>query len=855
MTGLFGKLARRYLLGKKGRSLMTLLGIALGVTMVVAVFLLNSAILASYENLLAATAGKADLQVSATTGFGFPERLLDEAQQATGVATAAPAVTSSSPVTAGGKQSGATFYGIIPERDRQVREYNMSAGRLPASGASRETAVSLDLAKALSITEGSKLSLLTTKGMTEFTVVGIFDAGGTARGALGPFGVMDLKTAQEVFAKEGKLDLIDLILAPNADPASTETALAEALGPQVRVGTPVERSKDMQKLLDSVTFVLTLAGSLSLFAGAFIIYTNVSMGVAERRRDLSILRALGMRRGEVLRLVLLEAGFLGFLGACLGLTWGYGLAATLAQQMGSQFLKGYGLEVAAVTLSAGTALVAFAVGTGTAVFAAFGPARETVRVTPVDAMRPDGGASGKRERNGWGRALAGLAFITVGALGVWLTWPRESMLSPLMLRFWGLLLATMLLGMVIALPALLPVINRWLLRPLLQGVLGITGRLASDNLVRQPRRTAATICSLMVSLTYMVAMGGVSASQIGTFDRWYEKTVAWDMNISTSYTAIGAMVEMDPAFERELAAIDGVRLVSPQKMGRVILADGEQAFMQVFDHRLLRQYSQTILDEGEPAAAIDAMERGGHAIISPAVARRLNVGLGDRMTVPAPGGTLDLTVAGIMTDITPYGGTVQIDRQDYLTHWKDQTSTNIAVMVEPGEEPAEVKERIIKHFEGRAPLTVRLNQEFWSELRAQYDGFYKLMDGLIWIAVVVSGLAIANTLFSSILERRREVGVMRAVGTRRGEVMRVVVGEAFGTGLIGGLIGVMAGLVLHWVMTTSTEFINGTSSDWIISWSSIGMAAGVSLLLAPLVGFLPARWAARMDVVDALRYE
>ncbi|HYF80403.1 MAG TPA: FtsX-like permease family protein [Symbiobacteriaceae bacterium] len=854
MTSLYARLARRYLAGKKGRSLMTLLGIALGVTMVVAVLLINNAILASYENLLAAAAGRADLQVSATTGFGFREEVLKAVAASPGVAAAVPVVSSGSPVVAGDRQAGATFYGIDSEQDQKVRDYRLTSGRLPT--APGETAISTELASTLAVAEGGPLSLLTTKGLKEFTVVGIFDAAGTARGALGPFGVITLPAAQAAFGKEGKLDLIDVTIADGHAVQDVRTLLAGALDDQVRVGTPVERSKDMQRLLDSVIFLLTMAGAISLFAGAFIIYTNVSMSVAERQRDLSILRALGMKRGEVIGLVLTEAGLLGLLGALLGLVWGYGMAAFMAGQMTNQFLTSYGVQTAAITITLPTVAVALAVGVGAAIFAAFGPARETVTVSPVDAMRPADSVGAGQRRPGWARVAAGLGLLLASAVALWLTWPDgTTMVSPLLLRSWGVLLVLMLLGVVIMLPALLTGLNRVIFRPLLTAVFGITGRLAADNLVRMPRRTAATICSLMVSLSFMVAMGGVEASQMSTFDAWFAKNIAWDMNVSSSFSGIGAQVEMDAAFVRELEQVEGVRLVSPQKMTRVIIGDGDQAFLQVFDYKLLRQYSETMLEEGDWETAADLMEQGGHTIISPAIAARLRVGLGDTFTVPSPDGPVSVKVAAIMTDVTPYGGTINIDWHDYVANWHDETSTNVAVLVAPGVTPEAVKQRLLDRWGESMHLNVRLNREFWQEIRAQYEGFYGLMDGLVWVAILVSGLAIANTLLASILERKREFGLLRAVGSRRSEVVRVVVGESFSIGVIGGLIGVVAGLGLQWTIGSSSQYINGATVRLVLDPTTIATAVGVAVVLAPLAGLLPARWAARLDVVEALRYE
>ncbi|MFZ5818066.1 MAG: FtsX-like permease family protein [Bacillota bacterium] len=853
MTALYGLLARRYLLARKGRTLITVAGIALGVTMVVAVMLTNQAILSSYENLLAGAAGRADLQLSAVAGNGFPERLLAEAERVEGIETAVPVVASSAPVEADGRRGSATFYGIDPARDGQVREHRLSAGRLPAAGG--EVAVSHDLAEGLGVGLGHRLRLLTVRGFEEFTVVGLFDARGTVRGALGPFGLMELRAAQAVFGREGRLDLIDLLLAEGAEADAVRERLSRRLGDAVRVGTPVERAGQMQRLLDSLTFVLTLAGSISLFAGAFMIFTNVSMGVSERRRELSILRAVGMRRFEVVGLVLAEAGAQGLLGSLLGLGSGYGLARAMAEQMTAQFLAVYHLQVATVTLTGSAVVTGLAVGLVTALAAALAPAWETVRVSPVEAMRPDPHAEPEGAGPAWRRVAAGLVLIAAGLVVYGLTWPSEGLIPPQTLRLWGILQVVIFLGLVLLLPVLLPPVIRRLLRPWLTAGLGVTGRLAADNLLRRPARTSATAASLIVSLAFMVGIGGVTASQLAAFTSWYEKVIGWDMNVSSSFVGLAAQVEMDPSFVAELARVEGVRLVSPQKMHGATLTDGQPVFIQALDHRLLRQYSETPLEEGDWEQAADRMEEGGGVIISPAVARRLGAGVGMTIGLPTPVGIRPFEVVGIMQDVTPYGGTIQLDRGDYLRYWQDPTATNIAVLVEEGVDPAVVKERILQRWGESMGLKVRLNQEFWAELRGQYDAVYRLLDGLIWISVLVAGLALANTLFAAALERRREIGLLRAIGVRQGEVIRLVAGEALGIGLFGGALGLMAGFGVAGLMVPALEFVNGAGTEWTVDGEAVLSALLVSLLLAPLVGLLPARWAARLDVVDALRYE
>ncbi|MBI4492683.1 MAG: ABC transporter permease [Chloroflexi bacterium] len=853
MIALYRTLAARSLLGKKGRSLMTVLGIGLGVTMVVAVALTNGAIMASYQSMLEGVAGRADLQVTASAGQGFPIELLDEVRAVAGVRAAVPAVSSGSPVLFGQKQTVATIYGIDPGQDTLIRDYHLTAGQLPAGD--DELAVSAELAGGLGLQLGDRVKLLATTGYSELQVVGVFETGGTVRGSLGPFGAIRLGRAQQLFGKAGKLDTIDLLVAPGARPESVEQAIGQRLNGRARVGTPLERSRDMQKLLDSIVFTLTFASAVSLFAGAFIVYTNVAMGVAERRRDLSILRALGLRRREALWLVLSEAATMGLAGAGLGLLWGYGLASTMAQQMTGRFLVVYGIQASQVVLGLGDVVVALVIGLGVSVLAAYGPAREAVAISPVEAMRPDDVQVNGQETHGLARALAGLALIAAPAATIFATWPREGMLPLPLLRLWGALAAAVLLGVVVLLPVALPAANRRLLRPLQVALFGVTGRLASDNLVRQPRRAAATAAALMVSLMFMVGIGGMGVSQQATFDRWYQKAVGWDLNVSTSFVGIGAQVEMDPALVRTLEAVPGVRLASPQKMGRIVLGDGEPAFLQVFDHRLLRQYSEMPLEAGSWPAAVDALERGGASLISPAIARRLGLGLGDTLKLPSPSGEQAFRIVGILQDVSGFGGTIELDRQDYVRAWNDETSTNVALLVADPARVEAVRQAILDRLGSSTNLLVRSNREFWQELRGYYESFYQLMDGLVAIAILVSGLAIANTLFASVLERRREIGILRAVGTKRGEVVRVVLGEALCTGLVGGSLGIALGLGLEALFVASTEFISGAAMELVAPWRLLGMAVGVALLLAPLVGLLPARWAARLDVVDALRYE
>ncbi len=852
MNGLYTSLSRTYLLAKKRRTAMTVIGIALGVTMVTAVALTTAALVANYRSVLEGIGGRAELQVTSIGGLGFPAAIRDEVAVVPGVRAAVPAVSSGAPVLAGERKAAASFYGILPDQEALVRDYRITDGRLPL--AAGELAITDELAERLSAGPGDTVQLLSTAGFAPFTVVGVFRAQGTVRGTLGPFGVLPLAEAQRIFGRPGKLDTVDLLLEPQAKRAEVKARVEQVLAGRARAGTPADRARDMDSLLDSLIFALGIAGSISLFSGGFIIYTNVGMGVTERRRELSVLRALGMRRGEVVRLVLGEAALMGAAGAAIGLLLGYGLAVGMVEQLTRQFLAIYGIEAAGARLGPANIAAGLAVGIGVAVFAAWGPSRETVAISPVEAMR-QGELTRPEERHGLRRALIGGAITMLAGAGIIAVWTWGDLSSPLTRQIGGGLLMAFLLGIVVLMPVLLPLLNRWLLRPLAQAMFGFTGRLATDNLMRHPRRTAATASALMVSLTFMVAMGGFAAAQRATLEDWFRQTVGWDLLVSSSYELIGAQVEMDPAFVEDLRAVSGVRIASPQRFSRIIMGDGAPAFLQVFDHTLLPMYSSPPLDQGDWQEGVQRLQAGGAVMISTPLADRLGLGMGDELELLTPSGPQRFRIVGIQKELAPFGGTVHLDRRDYVTYWNDQTVTVVALVTEDGADPAAVQAEIMRRYGAERNLTVQTNQGYWDAMMERVAGFYRLMDGLIWVSILVSGLAIANTLFSGLLERRREFGILRATGARRAETMRVVVGEALSTGAVGGLFGLGAGLLMFLLMVQSSQQFNGTAVDLRFPWVATLTALGVALILAPMVGLLPARWAARMDVVEALRYE
>jgi putative ABC transport system permease protein len=666
---------------------------------------------------------------------------------------------------------------------------------------------------------------------------------------------MPLRDAQQVFAKDDLLDAIDVLVVDGFRVGAVEEAVTNQVAGRAIVASPLERTAGLERTLNSIFSMLIIAGWISLFAGASIIYTNVSMSIVERRKSLAIMRALGMRRSEVVGVVLSEVATVGLLASGLGLLMGYGLASGLATQVAEQFATLAGTETAVLRLTGQDLAIALGLGLGMSLVAALVPTRATVRIDPVEAMRPESSDLNGAGRGNALRPIIGLVLLGAPAVLVWRTWPAMGEVSSRTFEVWGASALVMLLGAALTVQAVLPLVSGVVLRPFLRLLFGITGRLAADNLARQPRRAAASSLALMVALAYLVGMGGFTAAMTGFNEKFIEKTVGWDLWVGTSIVSPSpALVDLPATMGDELANVPGVTVVDPAKFNVASLSDGHPINLQVFDFRVMPRHAELLLVQGSQEEALSAMRRGGSAIISSGLARELGLNVGDRISIPSPSGVQDFTVVAVDQEPAPAGGAVLLDRQDYTRYWNDEGVTAFVLKTEPGRQE-EVRQAILSRWGESMDLTVTLKDEFWAEVRQGANALTGMITGLAWLSIAIAGLAVANTLFSNLMERMREFGALRAVGARRRDVTQVVVGEAVATGVIGGALGIAGGLGLYTLFVRSSEVLTGFPADLAVPWVQIGMALVAALVLAPLVGLLPARWAASMEIVEALRYE
>ncbi|MGE5589535.1 MAG: ABC transporter permease [Bacillota bacterium] len=846
----------RHLTSRLGRTALTVSGIALGVAMIMAVLVMNRNIHESYRQLFSDLAGRADIEISASTAGGMDEALLSQVEGATGVRVALPTIRGRSVLSARDRSETVFVLGVDPGRDAELRDYQWADGRMPAAGAAREVVLTDSLASGLGVQPGDDVTLLTATGRQTYRLVGTIGAAGPGRVNLGRVAVVPLAAAQDMLGKTGRVDTIDVMLSPAADAAAVTVELA-GLATGARVGKP-EGGSEMDDIMGSVNLLMVFASAISLFASAFLIFNNVSMSVAERRTQHGILRALGLTRQRLLGLGLAEALLLGLVGSGVGVLLGSGLAQAMVVGLSRTMEGVFRFNPGPGGTDAAATFVALIVGVGTTVAAALRPLTESAGVQPVEAMRPgaariaDGDHRGLS--SGWRtRALLGSVLVLGGAGSnvALLTLPDRLDTSHMWILSASLLVA--LFGLILLLEPLTALLAPGLGRA--SGRLfGVPGRLGAGNLARSPGRTAATAGALLVAVSMFVGVGGMSASFRGYVRDWVETAIGWDLLVSSSWNGLGAETPMSPDVGKELAEIPGVALASPERFTFVDYR-GTRVLMSVLVMNDFPSFASFRVAEGPPADRL-ARELARHSgvAISRTLAQGQGLHPGDALRLSTPKGDRDFRVSGVVNDWSTATGTIYMDRGWYLELWDDPMVDSFAVNV--ADAPVEtVRQAISDHFQGRLPLTMQTNAEFASSVDRTINESYLLIQALVLVALLVAALGVANTLIMSASERQREIAELRAVGADRRQVGRMVLVEALAIGLVGCSLGMLAGVVLAVDLVLAATRSMGLAFTLVIPLWVVPAALAVGLLGAPLAGWGPARYASAQPICVGMRYE
>lgn len=819
-----------------GRAALSVVGIAVGTALVASILAVLGSIIASVEDLVD-LAGRADVEVAGAGDTGFDEELFFEVAQAPGVEAAVPVVRSR--VAVGGHD--ALLFGFDQRATALDEQFAERAREEANAGDVDGVFLSTRLAGRLGLSEGDAVTVYGAGTTTRTQVVGLLEAGTSAVNR-GEFAVAALPLAQQFAGKPGRLDVVWAVAEPGVAPTRLEAALADRVGDRAVVSSPrlrAEQAADQVAPLRQE--LLVIAGAVLVVAG-FLVFNTMSMTALERRRELATVRALGGRRRHLLAGFLGEAVIVGMLGSAVGIAAGLVVARELVEAVPAAVTAGFDVSVA-FHVPAATIPLAAATGIGATVLAALLPARRAVSTPPVEAMRPDdsfdaavGGATVHVPTAAAG--VAGMATgvaMTAGAFGETLVIPGAALLTvSALVATWGLT------GPITRATA-------WV-----AGRFRAAGALGAAALERAPRRTWATTAGAGMALALVVAIGGLSANERSTVARQFAPLADIDVVLQSAPLDDFPVATMPAGWEQQLEELPGVAAAHR----------GQFAYATLDRHRVVLQ--GFALGRNEPVVRLASenarrrMLAGEGILATVGFASTHGVSAGDTVELTTPTGSHRTEVLEVVEFVGGgLGAGLAAMSVERLEEWYGREGASwFELEVEPGAEPGAVAARVEELTAG-APLdvSVGLGPQLYDAAVGFSEQFNVIFESLAAIAVVAGALGILNTLMLSVLERRRELGILRAIGTSRRHLRRMILAEAAGIAVIGLGIGAVIGLAMHWSAVEGADELVGFPIDYAVAPAPLVTAAVVALVMSALGGLGPGRRAARVNVIEAIGYE
>ncbi len=830
-------LARRSLVARPLRTVLTVLGIALGTGVLVAGLVLNAGLDAAVERSARDLLGRADLRVNALEEQGLSVGSVGTIATTPGVAAAAPVLvrrTYPLPDPALPSASGpVTVSGVDPARDVAIHDRTLAAGRLLAVGDDLVALVSTRFADEDGLRVGSVLTLLgdPASGPLDLEVIGILAASPGDPDPAGRSVVVPLTVAGRLFATD-RVSAVDVVVEPGVEPGTVIAELERRLDLEpYTISTPAGIVAALDAATIEIRVAIALVAAVALFGGAFLIFNTLSMTVAERVRDVGLLRAAGMTRRQVILMVLFSAIHLGTAGIALGVLAGVALSAGAVLILAG----GAGVRLDELVVEPATLVLGAVLGFAVTAAAAVEPALRASGISPVAALglRLDQGAV-LRARLRW----LLLVFAVVGIVGLAL-WPgaaagRNGLLRPLAVF-------ALLLGIALVTPFVAGPLAR-LVGLVAAPFLRVEERLTRGSLVRDRSRTALTVGSLAVALAVIVALGGVAGSARRATTAWLAEVVPGDL-LLTSIRPVGS----DEPVAAELAAVPGVVGVSP--IGRFSVAlEGSRADAAAVVGADLLAADRLQLAEGDRPTALAALDAGGAVIVPRSLADRSGLQTGSTLALLSGTGPVELRVVAIAERTIPGDG-----GEALLVGWRDAARLGVlgadafAVRFDPAMEEA-ARPSVEETARSFALEPTSLGGAAGA-IGASIDRRAALFAALAAVALVVAALGIVNTLTMNVLERIRELAVLRATGLTSAQVRRLVVLEAAILGIVGAILGVATGLLAGVALV---GLGGGSGAVFEPPWAVAGLALGGGVVLAVLASIYPARLASRLEIVGSL---
>jgi putative ABC transport system permease protein len=620
----------------------------------------------------------------------------------------------------------------------------------------------------------------------------------------------------------------------------------------VKVQTPSEVGDDFAAQIQAFNIVLYFFSGIALFVGGFLILNSFNMTVLQRMREIGTLRTLGATRGAVVRTVMIEALALGVVGAVAGLALGIGMAVGLVSLM-----RGMGMPIGGLRVAPSAAVLSVAVGLLVTVLGSLRPALRAGSVPPIQAVLT---GRGKVARPRLRRAALGLALFVPGLVFGGEFWFGDGAGDSFLLIAAGMI-ATMAMfaGMAVAAPFMIMPLVRLFAAPL-KRIAPTGGRLAADAAFTNPARTAATAAALTIGLSVFVVNAGMSTSFMGSIHDQIDTYYARDFTIQPLGTPIerGGEQIVPRSLKARVADMPGTQIVTPVRATLLDLPGVEgtkQGLAVAFDPRVYGEVDKAAISGASRADALRGVARGG-VIVGPQYARQAHLQVGDHVTLRGAAGTRTARVAGVLHTMSDFNGElIQMSLATMRDVYGVTDDAQLAVKARTADDRVALEHRIAALVDRDYPnLELLSAAEVKRSIDDQISQQFGLLNAIVAIAVIVSLLGVINTLAMSVIERTREIGVLRALGSSRWQVRLTMLNESLLITLSGSIAGLAVGALIARVWVGGLEtLIPGIAFHFPLV-TAVGVAVA-AVTLGVLAAILPARRAARLKPIEAISYE
>jgi len=791
----------------------------------VAVFGIFGSITGSVDRLADGIAGIAALEVSGITDAGFPDAITADVAAVPGVAIAAPMIRMSAPTPTGqvllfgADKSSAELGGAL--KDAVARPVEQLS----------QTPDGVQVGPAVGRKKGDKFQIASGEVTVTDVLAGeqLSDLNG------GHYVLAPLALAQNVTGRQGQLDSILITTKPGADPAAVRTAVANAVNGRAIVAPPSMRAARAGDGVKMMNYMALMGAVVALIVGAFLVYTTMTMAITQRRPVISMLRAIGGRRATIVRDMLAEAAILGVIGGAIGAGIGILLGRIAIGRLPPAMTQG--LEARIEYWLPGYAIpAALATTVLTSVLASAMAARQVYKVSPIEALAPVGVSVADRVPR-WLRIAIGVGAVGVFAVSILIVLGRTGTIAVAAMS--ALFCAEIALGFALAVPIVKATAAT-------ARLFGSAGALAAATIERSPRRVWATVMTVLIAVVTTVVITGTNSDMIRSAQGLFTHVADVDVWVSADSPDRFATDPLPQGLSQEIAAVPGV--------GRI--TEGAFAFADVGGTRVMLDgfaagTADALYNALDARVRVDVVAGRG-VVLTQNLGKSLHVSVGDELRMQTPHGPQQVTVLALVPYFSTVIGTVGMSL-DQMRAWFDRpASTTLQVTAAAGSDRARLLQDIRRVvpaanyvYDGSAALA-------GIEAPMQQSMF---IANAVWIIVVfVAAVALLNTLTLSVLERRREIGVLRAMGSSRRFTLGMVLAEAASIGVVGGVLGLLFGLTDQWLYSLVSEDIMNFNVDFRPSPTALVFTAG-AIAISLLGSVPPARRAARLNIIEAVSVE